>query len=107
MQMRDHPLEPVERLHGVNGIQDARNRMDISLFDGFLVHAGLVVISNFLFFRRALGIVLRILLQNSSQNDFAPAFQLVEASPAGMVARRGVLGLPLATGIGVKVVAWI
>ena len=72
-----------------------------------LVHAGLVHVADLLHDRSALGIVGRCLLQYLTQDLAVVLGQLVEASPARLIGRNGVVLAPVAAGVLVEVLAGV
>ncbi len=75
--------------------------------DGSLVHAGAVVVANFLLNRSALRTGCGRLLQNVLENIFAALAEFIEASPTRSIRGDRILFLPASACVGVEVVAWL
>ena len=95
------------RLKRVYGLEFILQRPRSGTLDGALVHTRFVIVADFLFDGASPGSVRGRLFQNAADNSLAAFLQFVEAAPPGTVRRNGILCLPLAASVGVKICAGI
>src|SRR5271169_1882407 len=107
MQAHDLFRELFLRLDGRDALEVWLQGFGARFFDGTFVHATGVVVADLLLIGASAGAVGRRLLENVAHDVFAALLQFVEAAPAGAVGGNRVLRLPLAAGVGVKIVAGI
>src|SRR6266536_6702254 len=103
VQADDFVWQFILRLQGGNAFEVWIERLGSGLLDGAFVHAGGVVVADFLLIGAAPGAIGGGLLQNFAHNVFAPFLKFIEAAPPRTVIRIGVMRLPLAAGIGVEI----
>ena len=95
------------RLHFCNCFQVGLQRLQTLLLNSGLVHARPVVVADFLLNGGAVFALDRGLFQNVFQDVLTALGQLIESAPTGAVGGNGVLILPAAASVGVKIVAGI
>ena len=84
-----------------------QQRLRAELIDGGFVHAGSVIVTDFLRHGVACGIRLRCFLENRAQLGTVIVFELAVSAPAGLVRRDGILFHPAAAGVGVEIHTWV
>src|SRR5438874_9145570 len=91
-------------LKRIDGLEFILQRTRAGALNGTFVHAGLIVVADFLFNGASPGSTRRRLLQNVADNRLAALFQFIEAAPLGTVRGDRILCLPFAACVGVKTV---
>src|SRR5438034_721414 len=90
-------------LKRIDGLEFILQRTRAGALNGTFVHAGLIVVADFLFNGASPGSTRRRLLQNVADNRLAALFQFIEAAPLGTVRGDRILCLPFAACVGVKI----
>src|SRR5207253_8485645 len=91
----------------IDGLEFILQRTRAGALNSTFVHAGLIVVADFLFDGASPGSIRRGLLQNVADNRLAALFQFIEASPLGTVRGDRILCLPFTASVGVKICAGI
>src|SRR5208282_544517 len=107
MQAHDFFWKLRFRFDGRNALEILFQRLGASFFDGTFVHAAGVVVADLLLIGASAGALGRRFFKNVAHDVFAALLQFVKAAPTGAVGGDRVLRLPLAAGVGVKIVAGI
>src|SRR2546429_9929152 len=87
----------------IDGLEFILQRTRAGALNSTFVHAGLIVVADFLFNGASPGSTRRRLLQNVADNRLAALFQYIEAAPLVTVPGDRILCLPFAPGEGEKI----
>src|SRR6266567_428797 len=87
----------------IDSLEFILQRPSAGALNSTFVHAGLIVVADFLFNGASPGSTRRRLLQNVADNRLAALFQFIEAAPLGTVRGDRILCLPFAACVGVKI----
>src|SRR5438034_8913288 len=86
----------------IDGLEFILQRTRAGALNSTFVHAGLIVVADFLFNGASPGSIRRRLLQNVADNRLAPLFQLIEADTLGTVCGDRILCLLSTAFVAVK-----
>ena len=107
MQVRHFVHQARLALHGVDAVKFRLQYGYAFFIDGLFIHAGSVIVTDFLLVGGAAGRRLGCLFKNLMQHSAVVLCQLIEASPTGLVRGNRIVLQPAAAGILVKVLAGI